>query len=166
LSRWILPVTAAALMIGSMAACSKTETATPQSGADREPAVTVSDQWVKATDKGMTGVFGTLDNAGDRDVTVVSASSPTAGSVELHEVVGQAGSGTMRPKDGGFMVPAGGSHVLAPGGDHIMLMDLKMPLKAGSDVEVTLTFDDGTTLPFSAQVRDFPGADEKYEPSE
>jgi hypothetical protein len=33
-------------------------------------------------------------------------------------------------------------------------------------VEVTLTFADGTTLPFSAQVRDYSGADEKYEPTE
>jgi copper(I)-binding protein len=46
-----------------------------------------------------------------------------------------------------------------------MLMDLKKPLKIGSDVEVTLTFADGKTLPFTAQVRDYSGAEENYEPA-
>lgn len=162
LLRMVLPIAAASLVVGPIGACSKAETAgTQTTGA---AAVTVSDQWVKAADKGMTGVFGTLRNSGEKDMTVVSVASPTAGMVELHEVVGQPGSGTMRPKDGGFVIPAGGSHPLAPGGDHIMLMDLKAPLKAGSDVEVTLTFADGTSLPFTAQVRDYSGAEEKYEP--
>lgn len=150
-----------------MAACSKTETAGTQTTTEAmgAVAVSVSDQWVKAADTGMTGLFGTLRNSGDQDMTVVSAVSPAAGMVELHEVVGQPGSGTMRPKDGGFVIPAGGSHLLAPGADHIMLMDLKAPLKVGSDVEVTLTFADGTSLPFTAQVRDYSGAEEKYEPA-
>ena len=112
----------------------------------------------------MTAMFGTLKNSGAKEITVVSASSPAAGQVELHEVVGQPGSTTMRPKEDGFVIPAGGSHVLAPGGDHIMLMDLKGPLQAGADVEVTLSFNDGSSLPFTAQVRDFQGAAENYQP--
>lgn len=166
LVRVVLPIAAAALVAGPIAACSKTETAATQTTNQTTGAATVSvsDQWVKAADKGMTGLFGTLRNSGEQDMTVVSAASPTAGMVELHEVVGQPGSGTMRPKDGGFVIPAGGSHLLAPGGDHIMLMDLKAPLKVGSDVQVTLTFADGTSLPFTAQVRDYSGAEENYEP--
>ena len=84
----------------------------------------------------------------------------------MHEVVGQAGGGSaMQPKDGGFPMPAGGTHVLAPGADHIMLLDLKQPLQVGKDVEVTLSFEDGSTMPFTAQVRDFSGADETYKPA-
>ncbi len=125
----------------------------------------VSDQWVKAVPGGMTGVFGTLKNSGGQEVTVVAGSSPVAGAVELHEVVGQpGGSSMMRPKDGGFPIPADGTHILAPGADHVMLMDLKEPLKPGTDVEVTLTFADGSSLPFTAQVREFSGADEDYQP--
>jgi len=146
--------------------CSTTDTATEHKHALAASAVTVTDQWVKAAPTGMTGLFGTLKNAGEHEVTVVSASSPVAGKVELHEVVGQAGGGSvMRPKDGGFPIPAGGTHVLAPGADHIMLMDLKQPLQVGKDVEVTLSFEDGSTLPFTAQVRDFSGADETYKPA-
>ncbi len=146
----------------SLAGCGKTESTT---AADAAKAVTMSDQWVKAADSGMTGVFGTLKNSGTQEMTVVSATSPAAGRMELHEVVSQAGGGsTMQPKEGGFAIPAGGTHVLAPGADHLMLMDLKAPLPVGGDVEITLTFKDGSTLPFTAQVRAFPGAGENYQP--
>lgn len=146
--------------------CSKTDTTTEHKSASAASDVTVTDQWVKAAPTGMTGLFGTLKNAGEHEVNVVSASSPVAGKVELHEVVGQAGGGSvMQPKEGGFLIPAGGTHVLAPGADHIMLMELKQPLQVGKDVEVALRFEDGSTLPFTAQVRDFSGADETYKPA-
>jgi copper(I)-binding protein len=160
-----LALTAAVpLLAGSLMSCSKTDTATTENRDQGSSVVTVADQWVKAAPSGMTAVFGTLKNSGAKEVMVVSASSPVAGEVELHEVVGQPGSTTMRPKDDGFAIPAGGSHVLAPGGDHIMLMDLKGPLQAGAEVEITLSFNDGSSLPFSAQVRDFEGAAENYQP--
>ncbi len=156
---------AAALLAGSAAGCSpRTESPSTVGAADSAAAVTVSDQWVKAADTGMTGVFGTLKNSGATEVTVVAATSPAAGSVELHEVVGQPGSTTMQPKAGGFTIPAGGTHVLAPGGDHIMLMDLTTPLRAGNDVEITLRLADGSTSAFTAQVREFAGAGENYQP--
>lgn len=105
--------------------CSKTDIATEHKSLGGLGFVTVTDQWVKAAPTGMTGLLGTLKNAGEHEVNVVSASSPVAGKVELHEVVGQAGGGSvMQPKEGGFPIPAGGTHVLAPGADHIMLMDL------------------------------------------
>lgn len=151
-------------LLALMSACSKTDTAATEARDQGAGVVTVSDQWVKAAPSGMTAVFGTLKNSGTKEVTVVSASSPAAGQVELHEVVGAPGSATMRPKEGGIAIPAGGSHILAPGGDHLMLMDLTGPLQPGAQVEVTLTFKDGSSLPFSAQVRDFEGANENYQP--
>lgn len=153
----------AVIAAGSVAGCSTSE----KQRDDAAKTVTVSDQWVKAADSGMTAAFGTLKNSGQREVRVVSATSSVAGKAELHEVVTAAGgSPTMRPKDGGFVVPAGGSLSLVPGGDHIMLMDLKQPLAVGSDVNVTVQFEDGSSLPFTAQVRDFPGAGEHYHPGD
>ncbi|MGV9799021.1 copper chaperone PCu(A)C [Mycobacterium sp. NPDC003449] len=128
--------------------------------------VSIADQWVSAADTGMTAVFGTFQNSGHHDAHIVSANSPAAGMVELHEVVADsAGSKTMRPKPGGFTIPADGSHELAPGGDHLMLMDLRTALAPGADVEVTVVFEDGSTLPVTAQVRDAAGGDENYQPS-
>ncbi len=134
----------------------------------REPMardVTMKNQWARSADSGMTAVFGTFVNVGARDARIVGGTSPVAGRVEVHEVVPDAAGGkTMRPKAGGLTVPAGGSRELIPGGDHLMLMDLKQPLQPGADVAVTVVFDDGSTLPVTAQVRDFSGANENYRP--
>ncbi|WP_280193150.1 copper chaperone PCu(A)C [Nocardia farcinica] len=142
------------------------------SGSDDSPAgsraadvVTIDDQWVKAAAADMSAAFGTLTNSGDRDLTVVAATSPASARMELHEVVADAaGVKTMRPKDGGFVVPAHGSLTLAPGGDHLMFLELRGPLRTGSETPVTLSFGDGSSLTFTAQVRDFSGNQENYAP--
>ncbi|WP_280478353.1 copper chaperone PCu(A)C [Nocardia cyriacigeorgica] len=137
----------------------------PAAPADAASAVTVSEQWAKAADSGMSAAFGQLHNGGDRAVTVVSATSPASATVELHEVVtGDDGVKVMRPKPGGFVIAAGADLALEPGGNHIMFMGLRGPLRTGSEAPVTLTFDDGSTTTFTAQVRDFPGNQENYEP--
>ena len=129
--------------------------------------VTITDQWASAADTGMTAVFGTLANSGHHDARIVSATSPAAKAVEMHEVVPDSGGAkTMRPKEGGFTIPAGGTHELIPGGDHLMLMDLTAPLQPGADVEMTVVFDDGSSLPITAQVRDASGGDENYQPAD
>ncbi|MFC8532319.1 copper chaperone PCu(A)C [Nocardia sp. NPDC057227] len=154
-------VAAGAFLPLVLAGCSAGSTA-PGRSAD---AVTVTDQWVKAADSGMSAGFGELRNTGGTPVTVVSATSPAAGRLELHEVVPDAdGAMVMRPKDGGFAIPAGGALTLRPGGDHLMFMELGTPLRTGSTTEVVLTFADGSSTTFSAQVRDFAGAQEEYAP--
>ncbi|TQM77670.1 copper chaperone PCu(A)C [Thermopolyspora flexuosa] len=125
-------------------------------------ALTVTDPWVKAADKGMTSAFATLVNNTDTQLTVVSASSPAAARVELHEVVEKDGEMAMQQKEGGFVIPARGSHTLQPGGDHLMLMDLTGQVRPGDEVAFTLTLSDGSTVEFTAVAKDFAGGDEKY----
>ncbi|MGW4717141.1 copper chaperone PCu(A)C [Nocardia sp. NPDC004260] len=145
-----------------LTACSSADNTGTVASAD---AVTISDQWVKAADSGMSAAFGDLTNSGDTPRTIVSATSPASGRIELHEVVTDAnGTKAMRPKPGGFVVPAHGRTQLRPGGDHIMFMDLHGPLRTGAETSVTLTFDDGSTTTFTAQVRDFAGNQENYVP--
>jgi copper(I)-binding protein len=135
---------------------------------DKEPmasTVTIENQWASAAETGMAAVFGTIANKGDHEARIVSGESPVAGRVEVHEVVPDAtGAMTMRPKAGGLEVPAGDSRELIPGGDHLMLMDLNQPLQPGADVSLTVVFEDGSTLPVRAQIRDFAGANEEYTP--
>jgi copper(I)-binding protein len=129
--------------------------------------VTVAEQWASAADMGMAAVFGTFTNTGHHEARIVAGSSPAAGRVEVHEVTSDGtGAKTMRPKAGGVPIPAGGTHDLVPGGDHLMLMDLVAPLAPGADVTVTVEFEDGSTLPVTAQVRDFAGAGEQYHAAE
>jgi copper(I)-binding protein len=113
----------------------------------------------------MTGLFGTLRNTSDRDITVTGATSPAAGLVELHETVkNDTGAMQMQPKDDGFTVPAGGTHVLEPGGDHIMLMRLTGPLANGTTTTLTLVTTAGNVV-LTVPVRAFPGAEKSYAPT-
>lgn len=132
---------------------------------DQAIAVGVNDAWVKATDEDMTAAFMHLTNDGGVDANLISASSPVAGRVEIHEVADDAGFKTMRPKAGGLAIPGHGDLELRPGADHLMLMDLRTELRPGTEVQIAVTFDDGSTLPITAQVREFPGADEHYGPA-
>lgn len=155
----LLATTAAVIVVGC----------TTQEHHHEEPmasTVTIADQWANSAETGMAAVFGNFTNTGHHEARIVSGSSDAAGRVEVHEVASDAaGARAMRPKDGGVTIPADGSHALVPGGDHLMLMDLKQPLPPGSEVTVTVEFEDGSTLPVTAQVRDFAGANEDYQPS-
>ncbi|MBF6136498.1 copper chaperone PCu(A)C [Nocardia otitidiscaviarum] len=143
--------------------CSSSSPDAPAASAD---AVRMSDQWIKAADSGMSAAFGVLENSSDQDVTLVAASSPASNTVEIHEVVADAqGDKTMREKEGGLTIPAHGSATLKPGGEHLMFIGLKEPLRTGAETPITLTFADGSSTTVSAQVRDFVGGKENYEPS-
>ncbi|MEV7225610.1 copper chaperone PCu(A)C [Polymorphospora sp. NPDC051019] len=133
--------------------------ATPTAAA----ALTVRDPWVKVADSGMTSAFATLVNESATPVTVTGATSPVS-PMELHEMAMRDGEMVMRAKPDGFTVPAGGSHVLEPGGDHLMLMALGRPVRAGDEVDITLTLADGGTVAFTALAKPFAGAQESYDP--
>lgn len=144
---------AALLALASVAGCASSSDAP----------YTITDTWVKSADSGMTAAFGLLTNTTDDPVTIVSATSPVASKVELHEVVmGDGGAMVMQPKPGGFEIGPHETLTLEPGGFHIMLMGVKQPIVAGDDVEITLTMDDGSTLTFHAIAKDFAGANENY----
>lgn len=154
-------VAAVAAALAVLPACGSTDE--PATAAD---ALTVSDAWVKAADGGMTGAFAELSNGGDTDVHVVAASSPNAERTELHEMApGEGSAMVMREMADGLLIESGSTHSLAPGGDHLMLLDIVEPITPGSDVMFTLEFEDGSTKDFTAQVRDFAGTQEEYEPA-
>ncbi len=155
-------------LVGTLAACgSSTDTAggSSTSSAGFGPTLTITDGWVKATDEGMTGAFGTLKNTGDEDVVITGGSSPVAGLVEAHVMAkGDDGATVMTKAEYGHTVPAGGEMVLEPGGPHIMLMKLKEPVVAGEDYVVTVTTKDGQDVELAFTGREFSGAQEEYDP--
>ncbi|GAA1701742.1 copper chaperone PCu(A)C [Kribbella yunnanensis] len=142
--------------------------ATPQPAA-AAPGVLVEDAWVRATvgtkDKSMTAAFMSLTNPGGADVKLISATSPVAGLVQLHEMTKKDGKMVMQEKAGGVTVPATSHAHLTPGGDHIMLMNLKNPLKPGDEVPLTLKFSDNTTHDLKLPVKAFTEEEEHYHPT-
>lgn len=155
---------ALALLVLSSCATPAADAGTNTSAATAAESVTITDPWVKSADEGMSAAFGDLENTGDEDVTVVSATTDASPMIELHETVeNEAGEMIMREKRGGFSIPAGSSLTLEPGRDHLMLMGLTAPVEAGDEVTFTLTFSDDSTLEFTAPAKDYSGANETYE---
>ena len=101
---------------------------------------TVKDPWVRGTVAGQkaTGMFGQVTSTSGGKL--VSASSPVAGVVEIHEMVMDGNVMKMRAVTG-LELPAGKPVDLKPGGYHVMLMDLKQELKTGESVPVTLVIE-------------------------
>ena len=101
---------------------------------------TVKDPWVRGTVAGQkaTGMFGQVTST--TGGKLVSASSPVAGVVEIHEMAMEGNVMKMRAVSG-LELPAGKAVDLKPGGYHVMLMDLKQELKPGDAVPVTLVIE-------------------------
>jgi len=104
-------------------------------------AVSVSDAYTRATAPGqqVAGGFMKIENKGNAPDQLLSASSPAAGEVQLHEMAMDGNVMKMRQvKD--IAVPANGSVELKPGGFHLMFLNLKGPFVAGESVPVKLKF--------------------------
>ena len=102
--------------------------------------IKVENAYTRATAPGqqVAGGFLKIENKGSAD-QLVSASSPAAGEVQLHEMAMDGNVMKMRQvKD--IPVPANGSVELKPGGLHLMFMNIKSPLAAGETVPVKLKF--------------------------
>ena len=104
--------------------------------------VDVKGAWVRTAVPGQkaTGAFMAL-TAKD-GAKLVSAASPVAGVVEVHEMKMDGDIMRMRALSGGLDLPAGKTVELKPGGYHVMLMDLKAALPKDTTVPLTLVFKD------------------------
>jgi len=117
----------------------------------------VTDAWVRGPVGGQkaTGAFMQLKSPAD--AALVSAASPVAGVVEIHEMKMDKDVMRMRaiPR---LELPANQTVALKPGGYHVMLMDLKRPLAKGEVVPITLSVQgrDGRTetIEVKAEVRE------------
>jgi periplasmic copper chaperone A len=102
---------------------------------------TVKDPWIRATvaQQMGTGMFAQITSL--QGGTLVSASSPVASMVEIHEMAMQGDVMTMRELGKGLPLPAGKTVALKAGGYHLMMMGLKKQLKSGELVPVTLVIE-------------------------
>lgn len=114
--------------------------------------------WVAAAPPGAEelSVYLVLGNPGKVALTLVSVSSPVAGTAMLM-TTGKDGAGretmqmTMAMK-----IPAGGQLKVLPGQGHLMLRALKRQPQPGESVPVTLRFSDGSARTLTLPVRKLP----------
>lgn len=122
---------AAALPLVWLAACAK----------DGGGTLEVRDAWARPAVEGMPvgAAYLEIVNGGRSPDTLLGASSPVCESIEFHRTILEDGMARMRPA-GELVIAAGATLEAEPDGLHLMLMGLKGPLVAGTQVPLTLRF--------------------------
>ncbi len=100
-----------------------------------------------------TAAFATLKNGTAKDVSLIKAESDISTVVELHDMVMENEVMVMRPIEK-ILIKSNSSTELKPGSLHIMFIGLKAPLKKDAKHKVTLTFDNGQTIPLELSVKE------------
>jgi copper(I)-binding protein len=159
---------AAAVAALALTACGSDDDAsgddTEQTNGSEESASTegveMADPWSRQPAEGQTNsaVYGILTNNTNETITAIAATTSVTDTVELHEVLtNDEGQMSMQEREGGYEIAAGESLTFEPGGPHIMLLDID-PAGYPDVVDVTLMFDDDSSIDFTAEVREV-GAD-------
>ncbi len=118
--------------------------------------VRIENPWIRASTGPNAALFMTLVNTSDIPEKLVGAQIDACASAELHTHVEDNGVFRMRAVE--FIdIPAKGTQALAPGGYHVMLMKIHGPLQEGADVPVTLSFEQGDDVTFTAPVKQGEG---------
>jgi hypothetical protein len=93
-----------------------------------------------------------LKNQTDGNLQLLSAKSSMFSSIEFHRSVEKDGVYRML-RQTQLEIPANGHLELKPGDYHLMLFNPKQPLRAGDQVEITLTFSQGEPRTVTFPVR-------------
>ena len=116
--------------------------------------ISVIDPYVRLVPQGVptTAAFMTLKNTGTADRKLMRVDSSAAKDVELHNHINDNGVMKMRPVRE-IEIKARGLTELKPGSYHVMMFDLRQTLREGEKVQLTLSFDDGSSEKVEALVR-------------
>jgi periplasmic copper chaperone A len=108
----------------------------------------IDNPWSRATPKGASVAAGymTIKNTGTTPDRLVSASTPVAGKVEIHQMTMDNGVMKMRPVAGGLEIAPGATVELKPESIHLMIMNVKQPIEKGKPFAATLTFEKAGTV--------------------
>lgn len=138
-----------AFAIGALPAAATAATKSPAVSAGVTPAaaaaplVKVEGAWIRQTVQGQTATGGFMTLRASRDLTLVGFSADVAEDAELHEMVMDGSVMRMRAVER-LALPGGKAVALKPGAGahHLMLMGLKQPLAAGTEVRIELHLED------------------------
>lgn len=108
---------------------------------DQAVTVSIERPWARATPPGVQigAAYAVIRNKGQAD-RLLKVTTPVSARVEVHKTTQVDGRMQMRPVTT-LDLPAGGNLTFGPGGLHLMLVDLKQPLQAGTQVPLTFVFE-------------------------
>jgi copper(I)-binding protein len=118
-------------------------------------AIEIDSPWSRAMPNGASVAAGylTIKNTGTTPDRLVSASTPIAGKVEIHQMTMENGVMKMRPVAGIEIAP-GGTAELSPNSLHLMIMHVKKPIEKGKPFPGSLTFEKAGTVTVEFAVED------------
>ena len=117
-------------------------------------APTISGAWVRpAAANGQSAAYFTITNTSGAADALLSATSPGASMVELHETSTDGSGMTGMHPVARLDIPAGRSVDLKPGGYHLMLMGLSGELAVGKTIELDLVFEHAGKVVVNAEIR-------------
>ena len=103
--------------------------------------ITVENAYIRSSIPGtsITSSYMTIENKGEKTVTLLGASSKISSRIEIHQHSMSDGMMRKRKLDS-IDIKAKQRIVLQPSGLHLMFFDVKKPLKAQQKVALTLNF--------------------------
>ncbi|MEQ1707585.1 MAG: copper chaperone PCu(A)C [Terricaulis sp.] len=130
----------------------------PQTAAPPQPEITtleVSDGWANPSPGGVDVAAGylTIANGTDAEERLLSASSPRASRVEIHEMRMDGDVMRMRMLESGLTIPRGETAFFEANGLHLMFIGVAQPFTPGEEIPVTLTFEKAGARDVRLQVR-------------
>ncbi len=130
----------------------------------KKDAIALDQAWARATPPGapVAGGFVTIRNTAKRADRLLSATSPDARLVEIHEMNMDNGVMRMRRIDDGLPIVPNGTLELKPGGYHLMFIGPKHPFVQGETITATLRFEHAGTHEVRFDVRAMGSAAPKH----
>jgi hypothetical protein len=128
-------------------------TAAPSTAPAKAGTLEISGAFARETTNDVSAVYFTVKNAGAAD-RLTKASASVASRVELHETVRDGANAKMQPV-AGIDIPATGVAKLEPGGYHVMLLGVSAPIRAGTTIDVELTFEKAGLVRLTVPVRSY-----------
>lgn len=100
----------------------------------------------------ITSAYMTLNNELDHERLLVNVTSNVSPRVEIHEHLMEDGMMKMRQLPS-LSIAGKDSVTLQPMGYHLMMFDLQQPVKSGDTVEMTLYFNDKSSIEITLPVQ-------------
>jgi copper(I)-binding protein len=128
-------------------------------GAGQAGDIMIHDGWARASigKAPNSAAYMTVMTHGGAADRLVGIATPAAAKAELHNHVMEDGIARMRPIQA-IEISPGEPAVLAPGGLHIMLMGLSGKLEAGTNLPLTLTFEQAGEVTLEVPIRSLKDA--------
>ena len=123
--------------------------------------IAIGHPWARPTAEGAKAgaAYLSLENTGAEPDRLLSAASPVAAKIQIHQTTEDGGVMKMHEVEGGVALAPGVNVAFKPGGYHIMLLGLKQRLDEGQHIPLTLNFAKAGSIDVEVYVEKTPAGE-------